>query len=61
MTAHTPATGRSADLRSPQILTSGGTALVHLTMAISDYEHVREIAQGIVRADGIALTTLVFP
>ncbi len=61
MTAQTPANGRSSDLRSPQILTSGGTALVHLTMAISDYEHVREIAQGIVHADGIALTTLVFP
>ena len=43
------------------IVTSGGTALVHLTLAISDYEHVREIAQGIVRADGITLTTLIFP
>ena len=49
------------ELRSPQIVTSGGTASVHLTLAICDYEHVREIAQGIVRADGITLTPLIFP
>ena len=67
MTAHRVPESEAAadrpagDARSPQIVTSGGTALVHLTLAISDYEHVREIAQGIVRADGIALTTLVFP
>jgi 4,5-dihydroxyphthalate decarboxylase len=53
---------RSApELRAPQIVTSGGTASLHLTLAISDYEHVREIAQGIVRADGITLTPLIFP
>jgi 4,5-dihydroxyphthalate decarboxylase len=34
---------------------------VHLTLAVCDYEHVREIAQGIVRADGITLTPLIFP
>ena len=34
---------------------------MHLTLAISDYEHVREIAQGLLRADGITLTTLIFP
>ena len=34
---------------------------MHLTLAISDYEHVREIAQGLVRADGITLTPLIFP
>src|SRR5262249_38699240 len=33
----------------------------HLTLAVCDYEHVREIAQGIVRADGITLTPLIFP
>ena len=49
------------ELRAPQILTSGGTASVQLTLAISDYEHVREITQGIVRADGITLTPLIFP
>src|SRR5215471_18505779 len=38
-----------------------GTASLHLTLAVCDYEHVREIAQGIVRADGITLTPLIFP
>ena len=51
----------SLDLRAPQIVTSGGTASLQLTLAISDYEHVREITQGIVRADGITLTPLIFP
>ncbi len=63
MTAHDkPAASRpAADQRAPQILADGGTASVHLTLAISDYEHVREITQGIVRADGITLTPLIFP
>ena len=49
------------ELRAPPIITSGGTASVQLTLAMSDYEHVREITQGIVRADGITLTPLIFP
>jgi len=68
MTAHEkgdlqqePAPRAAAELRVPQIVASGGTASLHLTLAISDYEHVREIAQGIVRADGITLTPLIFP
>jgi 4,5-dihydroxyphthalate decarboxylase len=48
-------------LRAPQIVGSGGIASLHLTLAICDYEHVREITQGLVRADGITLTTLIFP
>jgi len=65
MTAHdTPgqdATRRPApELRGPQIVSANGTASLHLTLAVCDYEHVREIAQGIVRADGITLTPLVF-
>src|SRR2546423_5777287 len=51
----------SPELRAPQLLTSGGTASLHLTLAVCDYEHVREIAQGLVRADGITLTPLIFP
>ena len=43
------------------IVGANGTASVHLTLAVCDYEHVREIAQGIVRADGITLTPLIFP
>ena len=40
---------------------ANGIASVHLTLAMVDYEHVREIAQGLVRADGITLTPLIFP
>src|SRR5258705_2335034 len=66
MTAHdvqAPGTTRTAGpgVRSPQIISAGGTASLHLTLAVCDYEHVREIAQGIVRADGITLTPLIFP
>ena len=49
------------ELRAPQIVESGGTASLHLTLAVCDYEHVREIAQGLLRADGILLTPLIFP
>ncbi len=38
-----------------------GSASLMLTLAVCDYEHTREIAQGIVRADGMVLNTLVFP
>jgi 4,5-dihydroxyphthalate decarboxylase len=49
------------NLRAPQVLSCAGIASVHLTLAVCDYEHVREIAQGLVRADGITLTPLIFP
>jgi 4,5-dihydroxyphthalate decarboxylase len=48
-------------LRGPHIVSANGTASVHLTLAVCDYEHVREITQGLVRADGITLTPLIFP
>jgi 4,5-dihydroxyphthalate decarboxylase len=51
----------AAELRLPQIVQSGGISSVHLTLAVCDYEHVREIAQGLVHADGITLTPLIFP
>jgi 4,5-dihydroxyphthalate decarboxylase len=51
----------ASDARAPQIISSNGTASVHLTLAVCDYEHVREITQGLVRADGITLTPLIFP
>ena len=41
----------SPELRAPQLLSSGGTASLHLTLAVCDYEHVREITQGLVRAE----------
>jgi 4,5-dihydroxyphthalate decarboxylase len=43
------------------LVSSSGTASLHLTLAVCDYEHTREIAQGIVRAEGITLNPLVFP
>src|SRR6201982_3705169 len=56
-----PTHGLAPQLRSPMIVDTGGVASVHLTLAVCDYEHVREVAQGLVRADGITLTPLIFP
>jgi 4,5-dihydroxyphthalate decarboxylase len=54
--------GRIApQLRAPQIIVSGGTASLNLTLAVCNYEHVRELTDGVVRVDGITLTPLVFP
>ena len=47
--------------KAQTIVGPNGTASVHLTLAVCDYEHVREITQGLVRADGITLTPLIFP
>ncbi|HUP07711.1 MAG TPA: 4,5-dihydroxyphthalate decarboxylase [Caldimonas sp.] len=44
-----------------ELVQHAGTASLHLTLAMCDYAHTREIAQGIVRADGITLNPLVFP
>ena len=51
-------TGKEIELgqRAPQVLDEGGVAKVHLTLAIADYDHVRDLVHGVVRADGIALT-----
>src|SRR5882724_11841701 len=46
--------------RSPQILGHHGTASVHLTLAVCDYDHTRDVTSGAVRAEGITLTPLVF-
>ncbi len=51
----------SRQVREPRFINTHGTASLNLTLAVCDYEHTREIAQGIVRADGITLTPLVFP
>ena len=49
-----------AERRSPQIMAHNGTASVHLTLAVCDYDHVRDFLTGVVRADGITITPLVF-
>jgi 4,5-dihydroxyphthalate decarboxylase len=47
--------------KAEMIVGANGTASVHLSLAVCDYEHVREITQGLVRANGITLTPLIFP
>ena len=52
--------GTSAD-RAPEIVESGGTARLHLTLATTDYDHVRDLHSGAVRVDGIVLTAFNLP
>jgi 4,5-dihydroxyphthalate decarboxylase len=50
------ATYPSGDARLPQIVDGGGGARVHLTMAVADYDHMRDVVHGVVRPEGILLT-----
>ena len=45
----TPAS--SAD-REPEMIESGGTARLHLTLATADYDHVRDLVNGVIRPEG---------
>jgi 4,5-dihydroxyphthalate decarboxylase len=47
--------------RPPEIIESGGTARLHLTLATTDYDHVRDLVNGVVRPEGIVLTSFVLP
>ena len=47
--------------RAPEIIESGGTAKLHLTLATTDYDHVRDLISGTVRPEGILLTGCVLP
>jgi 4,5-dihydroxyphthalate decarboxylase len=47
--------------RAPEIIESGGTARLHLTLATTDYDHVRDLHSGAVRPDGIVLTAFNLP
>ncbi len=47
--------------REPQVIESGGTAKLHLTLATTDYDHVRDVVNGVVRPEGIVLTGFVLP
>jgi 4,5-dihydroxyphthalate decarboxylase len=53
--------GQAAADRNPEIIESGGTARLHLTLATTDYEHVRDLTNGVVRPNGIVLTGMVLP
>jgi len=46
----------SGDTRLPQVIDNGGGARVHLTMAVADYDHMRDLVHGVVRPEGILLT-----
>ena len=50
----------SAD-RAVELIESGGTARLHLTLATADYDHVRDLTNGAVRAEGILLTGFILP
>jgi 4,5-dihydroxyphthalate decarboxylase len=50
----------SAD-REPELIETAGTARLHLTLATADYDHVRDLTTGAVRAEGILLTAFVLP
>lgn len=47
--------------RAPEIIESGGTARLHLTLATTDYDHVRDLISGAVRPEGVVLTGFVLP
>lgn len=64
MTVHEtrlPAGATGGPDRVPEIIESGGAARLHLTLATTDYDHMRDLMNGAVRADGIALTGFVLP
>ncbi|HEY7228846.1 MAG TPA: 4,5-dihydroxyphthalate decarboxylase [Pseudolabrys sp.] len=50
----------SAD-REPELIESGGTVRLHLTLATTDYDHVRDLVNGLIRPEGITLTAFVLP
>jgi 4,5-dihydroxyphthalate decarboxylase len=50
----------SAD-REPELIETAGTARLHLTLATADYDHVRDLTTGAVRAEGILCTAFVLP
>jgi 4,5-dihydroxyphthalate decarboxylase len=62
MTVHeaNPMSASNAD-RAPEIIESGGTARLHLTLATTDYDHVRDLTNGVARPEGIILTAFVLP
>lgn len=53
--------GAAGAERAPEIIESGGTARLHLTLATTDYDHVRDLTNGVVRPEGIVLTGFVLP
>jgi 4,5-dihydroxyphthalate decarboxylase len=61
MTVHEGKRAAAGAGREPAIIESGGTARLHLTLAVTDYDHVRDLVNGAVTVDGIMLTAFVLP
>jgi 4,5-dihydroxyphthalate decarboxylase len=53
--------GQSSADRAPELIESGGNARLHLTLATTDYDHVRDVVNGVVRPKGIVLTAFTLP
>lgn len=51
----------SEPIQSPLVPTIGEDGRVHITFAISQYDHVADIISGSVRPEGVALNVLVLP
>jgi len=47
--------------REPAIIENGGTTRLNLTLATTDYDHVRDLINGAVQVDGIVLTAFTLP
>ena len=47
--------------RHPELIATGGTYALSLSLAIADYDHVHELVYGRIRPDGIVLTPFVLP
>ena len=43
----------SGAARDPEIIETGGTVRLHLALAATDYDHLRDLHHGMVRVDGI--------
>ncbi|TFF23114.1 4,5-dihydroxyphthalate decarboxylase [Jiella endophytica] len=61
--ASAAATGATAATlnRRPEFISNGGTARLQLTLAMADYDHVHNLANGDVQPEGISLTPLLLP
>jgi 4,5-dihydroxyphthalate decarboxylase len=56
-----PASHPGGASRVPDLIQEDGTARLHLSLAVADYDHVRDLVTGVVRAQGVLLTPLVLP
>jgi 4,5-dihydroxyphthalate decarboxylase len=47
--------------RAPSLVQENGTARLHLSLAVADYDHVHDLVAGVVRPEGVVLTPFVLP